>query len=234
MITTLPDLVAARRACRICMTRDPDRIVAGAAFDFDPPVVSYWSQWLGHPRPRLLIVGQDFGDVGYFERHRGADDPRSQTNANLHRLLTIAGFTPGLPPAPDSDTPVYLTNAILCLKRGAMNAPVPARWVRACAVNHLHPLIDALRPAAVVGMGSHGWAAVRLALDLADAPRAIGVAAGGFWQAGALQAFAVGHCGGLGLVSRPWAAQVEDWERIGSAVSRMSSERDRGVSSNLA
>jgi hypothetical protein len=53
------------------MDRNPGKIHAGATFDFDPDVISYWSQWLGHPHPQILIVGQDFGDIEYFNKYRG-------------------------------------------------------------------------------------------------------------------------------------------------------------------
>ncbi|GJE37880.1 uracil-DNA glycosylase family protein [Methylobacterium persicinum] len=214
----LADLIERRKACRICVDRDPDRIVSAASFSFDPEVVSHWAQWLGHLNPRLVIVGQDFSDAGYFEWHHGADDPRSATNANLHRLLTIAGFSPGRPPLPDPDTPIYLTNSILCLKHPPMNRPIADRWVRACSSAQLTPLISRLDPEAVVGMGSHGWRAVRLALGLEDASSSIQRAAGGCWTAASRIAFAVGHCGPLGLANRSWSRQTEDWSRIGAAL----------------
>ncbi len=211
-------LVARRKACRICVARDPDRIVSAASFPFDPPLVSHWAQWLGHPEPRLLIVGQDFSDAGYSERHRGADDPNNATNRNLHALLTVAGFAPGPLSRRDPATPVHLTNAILCLKRPPMNRPISGRWVRACAEAHLGPLIDHLRPEAVVGLGSHGWRATRLALGPIEAPASIGAAAGGLWRIGGRTVGAVGHCGPLGIANRAWGLQVEDWRRIGSAL----------------
>lgn len=214
----LADLIARRKACRICVDRDPDRIVPAASFPFDPEVVSHWAQWLGHSNPRLVIVGQDFSDTSYFERHRGADDFASATNANLRRLLTIAGFSPGRPPRLDPNTPIYLTNSILCLKRPPMNRPIADRWVRACSSAQLVPLISRLDPEAVVGMGSRGWQAVRLALGLEDAPSSIRKAAGGCWAAASRNAFAVGHCGPLGLANRSWSHQIEDWLRIGAAL----------------
>ena len=216
--SNLSDFVARRKACRICVARDPDRIMSAAEFPFDPPVVSHWAQWLGHPRPRLLIVGQDFSDSKYFADNRGADDPNSATNRNLHALLSIAGFSPGTPPSTDPVTPVYLTNSILCLKQPPMNRPIAGRWVRACAENHLRPLIARLQPEAIVGMGSNGWRATRIALGLDDAPASIGKAAGGIWTAVEGHVFAVGHCGPLGLANRPWARQAADWRRIGLTI----------------
>src|SRR5271155_733790 len=110
-----------RRSCRICCDRDPNLIEYGSAFDFDPPVVSYWSQWLGNPKPKILIVGQDFSNVEYFKKVKGQPQPASETNANLREFLAQAGVPSSLP---DNEVPVFLTNAILCLKTGPMNAPV--------------------------------------------------------------------------------------------------------------
>ena len=214
----LSGLAAKRRACRICVERDPGRIRSAADSPFDPHVASHWAQWLGHPKPKILIVGQDFGDTSYFDRHRGCDDPRNRTNINLHRLLIVAGFAPEPPPRADPRAPIYLTNAILCLKQPPMNSPVADRWVRTCAENHLRPLIELLKPSAVVGMGSQGWRATRVAFGFGEAPSAIGEAAGRIWECSGKLLCAAGHCGPLGLVNRPWARQVEDWERIGRAI----------------
>src|ERR1035437_6692044 len=87
-------LIDARKSCRRCVQRHPGRIHAGALCDFDPDVVSYWSQWLGHPKPHLLIVGQDFGDVNYFRINKGHDEEGNETNINLLRLLRHIGLTP--------------------------------------------------------------------------------------------------------------------------------------------
>src|SRR5271155_5921543 len=72
-------LIAARKCCRICVERSPGKIRSCAEFDFDPNVVSHWEPWLGHKRPKLLAVGQDFGNLGYFVRNRGRDDPGNKT-----------------------------------------------------------------------------------------------------------------------------------------------------------
>lgn len=108
----------------LCIERSPGRIRSCAEFDFDPDVVSHWEQWLGHRNPRLLIVGQDFGNVDYFARHRGRDEPGNPTNDNLHRLLAAAGIRAKEPPEPDPEAPVFATNSILCLKEGRMSGAI--------------------------------------------------------------------------------------------------------------
>jgi uracil-DNA glycosylase len=219
-------LVAARKACRICVERSPGRIRSCGEFDFDPDVVSHWEQWLGHRNPKLLVVGQDFGNVGYFERHRGRDEPGNKTNDNLQRLLAAAGVATANPPDPDREAPVFMTNSILCVKEGKMAAPILSSWVRSCTETHLLPLLRYLRPPLVVGMGNRGWQAVRQAFALREAPRRISDAVGGSWiAADRTRVFAVVHCGPLGLTNRPWPQQLADWRRIGAAAASAANTR---------
>ena len=213
-------LVASRKACRICVERSPGKIRNCAEFDFDPDVVSHWEAWLGHKRPKLLAVGQDFGNVGYFVRNRGRDDPNNKTNDNLRKLLRETGFDVTDPRELDENTPVFLTNSILCIKEGPMDGAIRPSWVDACADKHLRPLIHYLRPPIVVGMGSCGWRAVRRVFALENTPERISHAAGSSWiSADRTRVFAVGHPGPQGLTNRPWPQQLADWQRIGEAVS---------------
>lgn len=212
-------LVAARKACRICILRSPGRIRSCAEFEYDPDLVSHWELWLGHKNPKLLVVGQDFGNVDYFVRNRGRDEPDNKTNANLRRLLAEAGIDARHPRQLDEKAPVFLTNSILCLKEGPINAPVRASWIAECTARHLLPLLLWLKPPVVVGMGNCGWRAVRHAFALRNAPRPISTAAGSCWTANdRTRVFAVGHCSPLGLINRPWPRQALDWRRIGEAL----------------
>ena len=210
------ELVRARKACRACAALPGSELRNGSSFDFDPDVVSHWSQWLGHQRPLLVVVGQDFSGAGYFQRNRGRDDPESPTNRNLRALLGAAGLAVGQPPERDADAPVYLTNAVLCMKAGGMAGPIRDAWVRNCTQRHLSPLLAHLGAPFVVAMGSGAWRAVRLLHPAMGLPRGIKEAAGTSWLApSGTRVFAVGHCSGLGLVNRPWAQQLSDWRAIG-------------------
>jgi hypothetical protein len=221
-MSTYEELVMRGKMCRLCMHTDPDKIHNGYEFDFDPPVISYWSQWLGHQQPHILIVGQDFGNVEYFRKYRGVDEPRNETNENLWKLLFEAGIKVGKAPDCDSSAPVFLTNSILCLKSGAMNAPIKERWVDACAQNHLFSLTSYLNPSIVVGMGTMGWRAVRRVFQLAGTPQAIKLAAGGSWSTlTRARIFAVVHCSRLGILNRPWPQQVADWQKIGTTLRKL-------------
>ena len=218
-MTEYAGLVAARKTCRICVERCPGKIRSCGEFDFDPDVVSHWELWLGHKRPKLLAVGQDFGNIDYFVRNRGRDEPNNKTNDNLRKLLGEAGFIVTDPPACDGIAPVFLTNSILCIKEGTMNGAVRSSWVNACADEHLRPLVRYLKPPVVVGMGNCGWQAVRRVFALAEAPKRISHAAGSSWiAADRTRIFAVGHPGPLGMINRRWPQQIADWRRIGEAV----------------
>jgi uracil-DNA glycosylase len=218
-------LAAARKECTVCIRRDPGQIFNGSQEPFDPDVVSYWSQWLGHPKPKLLVVGQDFGDIGYFIRHKGCDAPKNDTNVNLRALLSEAGLLVGAAPRYDPGSRVFLTNSVLCLKGGAMSTPIKERWVKSCAQRHLSPLLELLRAPIVVAMGRHGWSAVRQVLELSLAPERIAEAAGKHWTATSGQeVFAVGHCSGLGLANRSWSTQVTDWKAIRPYLERSNME----------
>jgi len=197
-VESLSQLVVDRKACRICVDKDPGKIFNGSQKDFDPPVVSYWSQWLGNPKPLVLVVGQDFSNFAYFEKNQGKVG--AQANKNLYELLTVAGITVGPPPFSDHKAPVFLTNSILCLKAGSMSGPIKNSWVRDCSDNRLPPLVQFLSPKIVIGMGRHGWFAVRRLFKLTDAPLSIKQAAGRPWPVGDQTIFAVGHCSGLGLI----------------------------------
>jgi uracil-DNA glycosylase len=213
-------LIAARKACRICVERSAGKLRSCAEFDFDPDVVSHWEAWLGHKSPKLVVVGQDFGNIDYFVRNRGRDEPHNKTNENLHALLTEAGLRVSHPSEKDRDAPVFLTNSILCIKKGAMNSPILSSWIDACTERHLLPLIGFLKPKVVVGMGNAGWRAVRRLFGLHGAPQRISHAVGSSWRAAdRTYVFAVCHCGPLGLINRAWPQQLADWRHIGAAVS---------------
>src|SRR5258708_466694 len=146
-MSTYDELVARRKQCRMCLggIHNGDEFAFnGDEFDRDPQVVSYWSQWLGHKKPCLLIVGQDFSNGDYFRRWLSCDEPENQTNETLWHLLDIAGVKVKHAPEPDLESRVFLTNSVLCLKESAMNSPINAKWVHNCTEHHLSPLIKYL------------------------------------------------------------------------------------------
>jgi hypothetical protein len=120
-------LVRARKHCRKCHPelRNP------AEFDHDADEVGPWSRWLASRPAELILVGQDWGDVGYFQKYKGRDIPDNRTNKRLIKYLKLLGFEVGPPNITDHTSGVFATNAILCLKQGGLSAPVKQRWLSA-------------------------------------------------------------------------------------------------------
>ena len=209
-------LIRSRKDCRACASTQSSALCNGSVFEFDPAVVSHWSQWLGHQRPKLLVVGQDFSDVEYFSKNQGLDDATSPTNTRLRLLLGEAGILVGPPPFRDETAPVYLTNSILCLKAGGMAGPIRDAWVRNCARLQLAPLVAHLQPPAVVAMGGHALNAVRQVFAGCDLPIGIKAAAGRYWVApSGTRVFAVGPAAGLGWSAGPGSNSCPTGARSG-------------------
>jgi uracil-DNA glycosylase len=57
----------------------------------------------------------------------------------------------------ESDDTIFLTNGVLCLKEGRMQAQVPTRYFRTCGTCFLRPLIELIRPMAVVTLGRRAF-----------------------------------------------------------------------------
>ncbi len=220
-MTEFEALIAARKACRICVERSPGKIRSCAEFDFDPDVVSHWEQWLGHRNPKLLVVGQDFGNVGYFVRCRGRDEPNNKTNENLYRLLTAAGLSVRHPSQRDVFAPGFSDQLHFVHQRRrnefAHSVELGGRLLRAASAA-AHFISRSRRSSSAWGMPDgarcDGYSRCRMRR------RQISRAAGSDWFGGDdTRVFAVGHCGPLGLINRPWPQQLSDWRRIGMAVS---------------
>src|SRR5271155_4861318 len=89
-------LVQERKQCRKC----GDELVNPAQLlnaKFDGSEVGPWSRWLASRPAKLILVGQDWGTVGYFEKYCGRDIIENKSNKNLKHLLSILGFEVGPP-----------------------------------------------------------------------------------------------------------------------------------------
>ena len=214
-VTTYGSLVDARKRCRQCCAiglTNPASIQDGK---FDSEEIGPWTQWNGDTNARLLVVGQEWGDVASFERQRGRDTA-SPTNQMLRELLASVGLPVNQAPTPAGASGVFLTNAALCLKLGGAQAPVQGEWFENCGRSFLRAQVEIVRPAVVVTLGDRAYRAMRQAFDL---PRA------GFRRAVNLRAaiplptggflVPVYHCGQRILnTHRKRAAQFEDWQLV--------------------
>jgi len=158
-------LVCARKACDRCVTSgltNPARVRGGV---FDSDEIGTWTRWNGDLDARLLVVGQDWGDVASFERQRGLDN-QSPTNKMLSELLTSVGILVGPAPERVPASGVFLTNAALCLKVGGAQAQVKREWFKNCGESFLRAQIELVRPKVVVSLGERAYLALSHAFDL--------------------------------------------------------------------
>src|SRR5688500_5207961 len=119
-------LVAGRKTCHACMgLTNPADYAAGR---YDSPEIGPWTRWQGNLDATLMIVGQDWGDTAYFARHDGLDGSTNPTNRTLCRLLHSIGIHIDPQATVAGRGQIFLTNTILCLKSGGMQATVAAQW----------------------------------------------------------------------------------------------------------
>jgi Uracil DNA glycosylase superfamily len=148
-------LVCARKQCRKCSGE-----LINPADQCDE--VGPWTRWLASRPAKVILVGQDWGTVGYFQKHHGRDVSDNSTNKRLIEFLSLLGFN--VLPANETDrqSGVFATNAILCLKRGEaneMSARVKKRWFRACQELLKWTIEESAAPT-VIALGRHAFDSV--------------------------------------------------------------------------
>ncbi len=224
------NLVGARKACRLCSNCGLINASEVRGGELDSAQIGPWSGWLGDLNARVMVVGQDWGDQRAFENQRGHNWPdstttrMSATNGTLLELLAEAGIVPKVGPGESSG--VFLTNAVLCLRRedGCQKQP-RSRWFTNCRTHFLRPQIELINPRAVICLGARAYGAVLAAYELPSAgnwPVAVN-GTGIALTTGGPVAFAVYHCSQVNLnTHRKKPEQLKDWKRIGEAMARMS------------
>jgi DNA polymerase len=207
-------LVTERKACRSCTgLRNP---AEPALRQFDSSEIGPWSRLHGDLDAQLMIVGQDWGDVKYYTDNKGLDKLTNPTMRNLEKLLHHIGVNVRLTTYADQGHGVFLTNAVLCLKNGGLQAKIKPEWVQNCGSLFLRQQIEIVRPKVVVCLGAFAFHAVLSAfgqriIALRDAvtdTRGSEILDG-------VRLFAAYHCGnGTVNRNRDMKQQLKDWERI--------------------
>jgi DNA polymerase len=208
------NLIEERRACRACAGLVNPAAVAGGLHDAE--AIGPWTAWQGNLNAPVMLVGQDYSDVAYFERRQGIEDLGNPTNKALVKLFESIGIRLTAPGERNGGGEVFFTNAILCLKSGGMQASVRSEWFATCGSRFLKRQIELVSPGVTIGLGARAYAAVLSAFGL---PRELFVHAtrsmGTTLPTGGV-ALAVYHCGRRvtnGI--RPFEQQLIDWTRIG-------------------
>lgn len=210
-------IVQNRKQCRTCvgLTNPSDPKLA----HFDSNDIGPWSRLYGDLDADLMIVGQDWGDVRYFLANQGLDNLANPTMRTLEKLLRSVGMDVSLSKYSPEAKGLFLTNAILCLKGGGLQAKVQQSWVTNCATLFLKAQIEIVRPRVVVSLGQQAYRAICLAFRLRRQTLRTAVEAPSTpLQTGSVLV-PVYHCGTRVLnTHRPLETQFTDWLRVREAL----------------
>jgi uracil-DNA glycosylase family 4 len=158
-LTEYRELVSERKGCRRC--RELQNPGSEKLRRWDSDHLGPWSQWLHDLNAELMVVGQEWADANAYRQCKGKDNSRNATNRHLKMLLEEAGFIVPLVEEGSSESRVFLTNAVLCLKNaGGMQGPVQSQWFENCGGAFLKPLLELVRPKIVVTLGERAYTAV--------------------------------------------------------------------------
>lgn len=208
-------LVQSRKSCRICLgLTNPGDCANGL---FDSAHLGPWTRWQGNLDAKLMIIGQDWGDTAYFLKNQGTDSSRSPTNSNLLKLAASIGINIApLPKFSAFEGQVFMTNAILCLKKGGLQGTVQQKWFDNCGAKHLKSTIELVSPKVLVSLGAKVYETIQ---QLYDLPKirfrdAVDCQAGIILPSG-VQYFPMYHCG-IRIINthRNFEQQMADWARI--------------------
>ena len=176
-----------------------------------------WSAWQGNLNAKILLIGQDWGDIDYYRNNCGCDTDNNPTNKNLIELFKTIGIDIGLPSKPNYSAPTFFTNSILGIKDGGMSAQVTSLWAKESTENFLIPLLNIIEPKIIVTLGTMAYGEVARVYKLPKQPlrklikTPIKLSDGKYL-------FAMYHCGGLGLANRSLELQKQDWAKIAEAL----------------
>jgi len=212
------ELVRSRKQCRVCANLHNPASPELSAFDSDE--IGPWTRLHGDLDADILIVGQDWGDVRYFNANRGLDDLKNPTVKTLEELLRSIDIDASFSRYGQVSTKLFLTNAILCLKQGGLQAKVETNWFSNCGRLFLKRQIEIVQPRVVVSLGERAYRSICSSFDLPIQPFRVAVNdATGIQLSTGSTLIPVYHCGRRILnTHRPLQAQKSDWVRVKQAL----------------
>lgn len=183
-----------------------------------------WAYWHGNLDADILLIGQDFGDVDYYKKYDGKDYPKNPTNKNLILLFKELGINLGESDNPNLDKKLYFTNAVLGAKvgqpstdqkNGGMATPIKSKdWYSDTAIKFIKPLIEIINPKIIITMGTTAYNVISIIYQLDKKTLKELIETNPIILNDKTKLFTVYHCSGLGLISRNFETQLEDWKKI--------------------
>ena len=208
-------LVAERKRCTACT----GLINPSSREEFDSREIGPWTRLHGDLAARVMVVGQDWGDLQYFEENRGLDKLNNPTMLALQRLLAGVGIEAALDRYGEGASGVFLTNAILCLKIGGLQGPVVKLWFSNCAKRFLRRQVEIVRPQVVVPLGEKAYFGLCHAFNILPLPLRTAVSRPGTALIPGTTMVPVYHCGKrVQNPHRPLEVQHCDWQRVRMAL----------------
>ena len=183
-----------------------------------------WAYWHGNLDAEILVIGQDFGDVNYYEKYQGLDTNLNGTNKNLIKLFNQLGIELGDPLSPNHENKLYFTNAVLGAKvgqpstkniNGGMASPIKKKdWFADTSILFIKPLIEVVEPKVIITLGCLAYEVMSIIYKLEKQSLKKLVDNNPIILCNNIKLFALYHCSGLGLISRNFEKQLEDWKKI--------------------
>lgn len=151
--------VYARKVCKACHNIMNPSEVYSNGICLDSGEIGPWSQWQNSLDAKILLVGQDWGDLKGFIQQGGRETENSETNRNLIKLFSSIGINIKGPTSDGEHKDLFFTNAVLCLKDGGAQAETDKSWFRNCGKLFLRPLIELIEPEVVIALGEKAYRA---------------------------------------------------------------------------
>lgn len=212
-------LVQSRKSCHVFLGLTNPADCANGIFDTDD--IGPWSHWQGNLDAKLMVIGQDWGDTTYYTNNEGHESDNNPTNQTLIELLKSVGIHINPPSVQEGALGlIFLTNAILCLKQGGLQAPVRNEWFTNCGRMFLRPTIELVGPKVLITLGERAFNSVRNEFGLGPKrfKEAVNSTVGIRLLAKTLF-FPMYHCGRRILnTHRSLEQQKIDWQRVKRAL----------------
>ena len=174
-----------------------------------------WSVWQGNLDAKIILIGQDWGDINYYIENKGYDTDNNPTNRNLVELFKLIGINVGYPSKPNHFAPVFFTNSILGIKKdGGMSGKIKSFWARESTQHFLVPLLKIISPSVIITLGSYAYGEIAYLYGLSATSLKYLVVSNPVKLNDGKTLYAFFHCGGLGIANRNFLLQCKDWQSI--------------------
>lgn len=110
-------------------------LINPAKTSFDTDVIEPWAQWQNNLDADILVVGQEFSDYETYIQTKGKVEITPNvyqypSNKNLKEYIGKLGYEIGHLTSPNRDNPIFLTNAVMGLKKPPMSSNFKTSWLK--------------------------------------------------------------------------------------------------------